>query len=190
MNTIARKPAYTVLALLLCATAAQAGPGLSALSLSVKAPATLADTTPVSTLTIGQSAFQPTSDSPYTLSFPTYGALATNRTNLAAPVQLPHGAKVKYILCYLYDVDYEQDIKCELIRMRLSNGEYHSIASARSEVTDDGAVRVAAEFDEQIDNLDYSYALYAYPAERTMEWPDGPRMGIKGVSIGYEPPDI
>jgi len=61
---------------------------------------------------------------------------------------------------------------------------------SRGDRRDDGSVRLAVEFDEEIDNLDYSYAIYAYPAERDMQWPDWPRMGIKGVSIGYEPPDI
>jgi len=190
MNITHRGSLYGVAALLLSTGVLHAGPETTALSVATQPVAALAGAVPLTTLSIGHTAFQPTEDSPYTLSFPRIGALSTRRSWLVTPVQLPHGARVKSMLCYLFDEDYEQDIQCRFVKYRLADGEWTPLGSARSDVRDYGAVRVAVELEEQIDNLDYTYSVYAYPAEGDMEWPDGPRMGVKGVSIGYEPPDI
>ena len=186
MKRIAMIAATYAIALVTCTMAVQAGPTLQNSSSLIKTPVVGAQGPSYHYLTLGRAAFQPGEDSPYQLGFSTIGALALNRSELVAPVQLPDKAVVKQMTCYMFDEDYEQDLKCRLVKTRLDDGEFFYIAESRTDVMDHGPVKTVVAVNEEINNLDYSYEVWAHPAEREMEWPDdGPKMGIKAITLRY-----
>ena len=187
MNRIAMTAASYAIALVTWTMAAQAGPTLQKPSFSVKAPVVATQGASYHYLTLGHTAFHPTEDGPYQQGFSTVGALGLNRAVLTSSVQLPDKAVVKQMICHMFDEDYEQDIRCELVKFRLEDGETFYIATSRTEVMDHGPVRTVTAVNEEINNLEYSYAVWARPAEREMEWPEtGPNMGIKAITLRYQ----
>jgi len=186
MNRIALSAATCAIALLACTAGVRAEFTLQYPSASARVPVELAEGPSYRYLTLGQTAFQPSEDGPYQLGFNTVGAFAINRAILVSPVQLPDKAVVKQMICHMYDEDYEQDIKCQLVKFRLDDGEFFFIVESRTEVTDHGPVRTVVPVNEEINNLEYSYAVWARPAEMEMEWPAGPYMGIKAITLRYQ----
>ena len=188
MNRNALSAATCAIALLASTTGVSGELTLASSTLLGKVPELNLEAPSYHYYTLGQYAFQPTEDGPYQLGFTAVGAFAMNSATLAAPVQLPDKAVVNQMTCYLFDEDYERDIKCQLVKFRLDDGEAFYVDESRTEATDYGAVKTVVSTNEEINNLDYAYAIWASPAERDMGWPDdGPNMGIKGITLRYLP---